>query len=80
MLLGGAAVAVLVWPHATRAQQLGKSPTIGILLGATTATIRDTQPPRRDGGPHGVRLSNWPEPRQGITRRGRRRPRTPRGT
>ena len=37
-LLGGAAVAVLVWPHATRAQQLGKSPTIGF-LGATTPTI-----------------------------------------
>ena len=38
MLLGGAAVAVLVWPHATRAQQLGKSPTIEF-LGATTPTI-----------------------------------------
>ena len=37
-LLGGAAVAVLVWPHATRAQQPGKSPTIGF-LGATTPTI-----------------------------------------
>lgn len=37
-LLGGAAVAPLVWPHAARAQQPGKSPTIGF-LGATTPTI-----------------------------------------
>ena len=37
-LLGGAAVAALVWPHAARAQQPGKSPTIGF-LGATTPTI-----------------------------------------
>ena len=37
-LLGGAAVAVLVWPHATRAQQPGKSQTIGF-PGATTPTI-----------------------------------------
>lgn len=38
ILLGGAAVAILVWPDATRAQQPGKSPTIGF-LGATTPTI-----------------------------------------
>ena len=37
-LLGGAVVAPLVWPHAARAQQPGKSPTIGF-LGATTPTI-----------------------------------------
>jgi putative ABC transport system substrate-binding protein len=37
-LLGGAAVAVLVWPHATHAQQPGKLPTIGF-LGATSPTI-----------------------------------------
>ena len=37
-LLGGAAVAPLVWPHAARAQQPGKSPTIRF-LGATTPTI-----------------------------------------
>jgi putative tryptophan/tyrosine transport system substrate-binding protein len=37
-LLGGAAVAPLVWPHLARAEQQGKSPTIGF-LGATTPTI-----------------------------------------
>jgi putative tryptophan/tyrosine transport system substrate-binding protein len=38
ILLGGAAVAPLVWAHTAHAQQPGKLPTIGF-LGATTPTI-----------------------------------------
>jgi putative ABC transport system substrate-binding protein len=34
-LLGGAAAASFLWPHAARAQQLAKLPTIGF-LGAST--------------------------------------------